>query len=105
MISLKQIRYALAVERTLHFKRAAEECHISQSEIAVWRKPLKHLFESSNEDAAQGRGQINGAVAESMGEGPVQEQRQHAVLDEVHGLLRVRPEARCGGHEDSRHSQ
>jgi LysR family hydrogen peroxide-inducible transcriptional activator len=35
MISLKQIHYALAVERTLHFKRAAEECNISQSALST----------------------------------------------------------------------
>lgn len=35
MISLKQITYALAVERTLHFKKAAEECAISQSALST----------------------------------------------------------------------
>jgi LysR family hydrogen peroxide-inducible transcriptional activator len=35
MISLKQIHYALAVERHLHFKRAAEECNISQSALST----------------------------------------------------------------------
>lgn len=35
MISLKQIHYALAVERTLHFKKAAEECAISQSALST----------------------------------------------------------------------
>ncbi len=35
MISLKQLHYALAVERTLHFKRAADECHISQSALST----------------------------------------------------------------------
>lgn len=35
MISLKQIHYALAVERTLHFKKAAEECNISQSALST----------------------------------------------------------------------
>ncbi|MCB1759672.1 MAG: LysR family transcriptional regulator [Gammaproteobacteria bacterium] len=34
MISLKQIRYILAVERTLNFKRAAERCAISQSALS-----------------------------------------------------------------------
>ncbi len=31
MISIKQLKYALAVEQTLHFKKAAEMCNISQS--------------------------------------------------------------------------
>ncbi len=35
MISLKQLTYALAVERTLHFKRAAEECAVSQSALST----------------------------------------------------------------------
>lgn len=35
MISLKQIHYALAVGRHLHFKRAAEACNISQSALST----------------------------------------------------------------------
>jgi LysR family hydrogen peroxide-inducible transcriptional activator len=35
MISLRQIRYALAVEQTLHFKKAAEQCSISQSALST----------------------------------------------------------------------
>ena len=35
MISLKQIRYALAVEKHLHFNKAAEECAISQSALST----------------------------------------------------------------------
>jgi LysR family hydrogen peroxide-inducible transcriptional activator len=35
MISLKQIHYALAVERTLHFKRAADACAVSQSALST----------------------------------------------------------------------
>ena len=34
MISLKQIKYALAVERQRHFRKAAEECAISQSALS-----------------------------------------------------------------------
>lgn len=34
MISLKQIKYALAVERHHHFRKAAEECAISQSALS-----------------------------------------------------------------------
>ena len=34
MISIKQIKYALAVERQLHFRKAAEECAISQSALS-----------------------------------------------------------------------
>lgn len=35
MISLRQIRYALAVEETLHFRKAAERCSISQSALST----------------------------------------------------------------------
>ncbi len=35
MISIKQIQYALAVGETLHFKRAAEQCNVSQSALST----------------------------------------------------------------------
>ena len=35
MISLKQLHYALAIEKTLHFKRAAEACNVSQSALST----------------------------------------------------------------------
>ncbi|MFT4823810.1 MAG: LysR family hydrogen peroxide-inducible transcriptional activator [Halioglobus sp.] len=35
MISLKQVNYALAVEKTLHFKKAAEACNVSQSALST----------------------------------------------------------------------
>ncbi len=35
MISLKQITYILAVEKTLHFKKAAEFCSVSQSALST----------------------------------------------------------------------
>lgn len=35
MISFKQITYALAVEKNLHFKRAAEQCSVSQSALST----------------------------------------------------------------------
>ncbi len=35
MITLRQISYALAVEKTLHFKNAAELCNISQSALST----------------------------------------------------------------------
>ena len=35
MISLKQVHYALAVERHLHFRKASEECNISQSALST----------------------------------------------------------------------
>lgn len=35
MISLKQLNYALAVEKTRHFKKAAEICSVSQSALST----------------------------------------------------------------------
>lgn len=35
MITLKQITYALAVEKTLHFKQAAQHCSVSQSALSM----------------------------------------------------------------------
>ena len=53
MISLKQIRYALAVERTLHFKKAAESCNVSQSALSTALSEMEkqlgfQLFERNN---------------------------------------------------------
>ncbi len=53
MISLKQIVYALAVQKTLHFKRASEICNVSQSALSTAITEFeKHLgiqvFERTN---------------------------------------------------------
>ncbi|MBB3167516.1 hydrogen peroxide-inducible genes activator [Simiduia aestuariiviva] len=53
MISLKQLTYALAVEKTLHFKRAAEACHVSQSALSTALTELEkqlgvQIFERDN---------------------------------------------------------
>lgn len=53
MISLKQIHYALAVEKTLHFKRAAEACSVSQSALSTALTELEkqlgfQIFERDN---------------------------------------------------------
>jgi LysR family hydrogen peroxide-inducible transcriptional activator len=53
MISLRQIRYALAVEQTLHFGRAAEICAISQSALSTALAEMERqlgfqLFERDN---------------------------------------------------------
>lgn len=53
MISLKQLSYALAVEQTLHFKKAAEQCHISQSALSTALLELEkqlalQIFERDN---------------------------------------------------------
>lgn len=53
MISLKQVHYALAVERHLHFRRAAEECNISQSTLSTALSEMERqlgfqIFERDN---------------------------------------------------------
>ncbi|MEM7194919.1 MAG: LysR substrate-binding domain-containing protein [Pseudomonadota bacterium] len=53
MISLKQINYALAAERTLHFKKAAEYCSVSQSALSTALSELEkslgfQIFERNN---------------------------------------------------------
>jgi LysR family hydrogen peroxide-inducible transcriptional activator len=53
MISLKQIHYALAVERTLHFKKASEACAVSQSALSTAVSEMEkqlgfQIFERNN---------------------------------------------------------
>lgn len=53
MISLKQLNYALAVEKTLHFKKAADACNVSQSALSTAIIELEKqlgstLFERNN---------------------------------------------------------
>lgn len=53
MISLKQLHYALAIEKTLHFKRAAEACNVSQSALSTAITELEKqldvtIFERNN---------------------------------------------------------
>ena len=53
MISLKQLNYALAIEKTLHFKKAAEACNVSQSALSTALNELEkqldmQIFERNN---------------------------------------------------------
>lgn len=53
MISFKQLNYALAVEKHLHFKRAAESCSVSQSALSTALTQLEtqlgfQIFERDN---------------------------------------------------------
>ncbi|MEP1741638.1 MAG: LysR substrate-binding domain-containing protein [Kangiellaceae bacterium] len=45
MISFKQLSYALAVEKHLHFKKAAEACNISQSALSTALSELERQLE------------------------------------------------------------
>lgn len=53
MISLKQLHYALAVEKHLHFKKASEACNVSQSALSTAITELEKqlgviIFERNN---------------------------------------------------------
>lgn len=53
MISLKQLHYALAIEQTLHFKKAADACNVSQSALSTSLNELEKqlgiaIFERNN---------------------------------------------------------
>ncbi len=53
MISLKQLHYALAVEKSLHFKNAADACSVSQSALSTALTELEkqlgfQIFERDN---------------------------------------------------------
>lgn len=53
MISIKQLRYALTIQETLHFKKAAELCNISQSALSTSLNELEKglglkIFERDN---------------------------------------------------------
>ena len=53
MLTLKQLKHALAVEKTLHFKKAAEACNVSQSALSTSLNELEkqlgfQIFERDN---------------------------------------------------------
>ena len=53
MVSIKQLYYALAVEKYLHFKKAAESCNVSQSALSTAINELEKqlgvmIFERNN---------------------------------------------------------
>lgn len=53
MVSLKQLKYALAIDKTRHFKKAAEACNVSQSALSTAINELEkqlglQVFERNN---------------------------------------------------------
>ena len=53
MISIKQLKYAQAVAKTMHFRKAAELCHVSQSSLSTGLNELERqlgikVFERDN---------------------------------------------------------
>lgn len=63
MVSIKQLHYALAIEKTLHFKKAAEACNVSQSALSTSINELEKqlgvaIFERNNKQVlVTGNGQ------------------------------------------------
>jgi len=47
MISIKQLHYALAIEKTLHFKKAAQACNVSQSALSTAISELEKQLETT----------------------------------------------------------
>jgi len=64
MISLKQLHYALAIEKTLHFKKAADACNVSQSALSSAINELEKqlgltIFERNNKQVfVSSKGQL-----------------------------------------------
>ncbi|ENV5935490.1 LysR family transcriptional regulator, partial [Vibrio parahaemolyticus] len=53
MLSIKQLSYALAVSKTLHFRKAADLCHVRQSTLSTGVSELERqlgikIFERDN---------------------------------------------------------
>lgn len=44
MVSLKQIKYALAIQKHLHFRNAAEECAVSQSALSTALSEMERVL-------------------------------------------------------------
>ena len=44
MVSLRQLRYALAVEQTHHFRKASEACAVSQSALSTAIQELESQY-------------------------------------------------------------
>jgi LysR family transcriptional regulator, hydrogen peroxide-inducible genes activator len=88
MISLKQLHYALAVEKNLHFKKAAEACNVSQSALSTAITELEKqlgvaIFERNNKKVLvtdEGRLILNKAKRVKL---EVDELLQIATLDQL----------------------
>ncbi|WP_421869900.1 LysR substrate-binding domain-containing protein [Motiliproteus sp.] len=88
MISIKQLSYAVAVEKTLHFKHAAELSHISQSALSTALNELEkqlglQIFERDNKKVLitpLGRQVLTHA---------------HSILEQVNNLEQLADSQRC----------
>ncbi|TLU61008.1 LysR family transcriptional regulator [Thalassotalea litorea] len=85
MISLKQIKYALAVEKFLHFKNAADHCAVSQSALSTAINELEKqlgvsIFERDNKKV----------LVTELGKGILQQARKIKLdVDELYLLSKM----------------
>ncbi|MAP11358.1 MAG: LysR family transcriptional regulator [Gammaproteobacteria bacterium] len=85
MVSLKQLTYALAIERHLRFNRAAEECAISQSTLSAALAEMERqlgfqVFERDNKKV----------LVTALGQQVLEKARLiKEQLDELHGLAQA----------------
>ena len=85
MVSLKQLTYALAIERHLRFNRAAEECAISQSTLSAALAEMERqlgfqVFERDNKKV----------LVTALGQQVLDKARLiKEQLDELHGLAQA----------------
>ncbi len=99
MISLKQIAYALAVERSLHFKKAAEECAVSQSALSSALAACKLAGAGAHSLSATSLATLIQLVAGKMGTTLVPEMALEQLVDANPALARV-PLREPGPHRE-----
>jgi LysR family transcriptional regulator, hydrogen peroxide-inducible genes activator len=88
MISLKQIHYALAVAKTMHFNKAAEACSVSQSTLSSAISELENqlkiqIFERDNKQV----------LITNVGQTFLDKARQvHLLVDDIYQLANLQQE-------------
>ena len=79
-ISLRQMRYLIALEETRHFREAAESCGISQPSLSVQIKTMEDTLGLTLVE--RGRGPVRLSLA-----GREVARRAHGILDAAQGIL------------------
>ena len=79
-ISLRQMRYLIALEETRHFREAAESCGISQPSLSVQIKTMEDALGLTLVE--RGRGPVRLSLA-----GREVARRAHGILDAAQGIL------------------
>ena len=81
-ISLRQMRYLIALEETRHFREAAESCGISQPSLSVQIKTMEDALGLTLVE--RGRGPVRLSLA-----GREVARRAHGILDAAQGILDI----------------